>query len=172
MAIDTNVFTVSTRVRVRRDREHGPGPWPDEPSGTIITAPDDNAPYTFVATTNGIRLQYWIRFDEPQRDADGDGPYELAQVLSTYIEPLFEPTLASVLPDDASCVAVFCLTHTYEQDDEERFFFLGVFSSYEKATKAAERLRTQPGFVEHPWGFNIDQVRLDQLSWEEGFITD
>jgi hypothetical protein len=29
---------------------------------------------------------YWVQFDEPQRDTDGDGPYESSQVLSKYLE--------------------------------------------------------------------------------------
>jgi hypothetical protein len=29
---------------------------------------------------------YWIEFDTPQLDADGDGPYAGSQVLDRYIE--------------------------------------------------------------------------------------
>jgi len=29
---------------------------------------------------------YWVRFDDPQMDADGDGPYLRSQVLEQYLE--------------------------------------------------------------------------------------
>jgi hypothetical protein len=38
-------------------------------------------------TTHGRSRFYWIAFDEPQFDADGDGPYVSAEVLATYVEP-------------------------------------------------------------------------------------
>jgi hypothetical protein len=31
---------------------------------------------------------YWVEFDEPQFDGDGDGPYVTSQVLDKYIELL------------------------------------------------------------------------------------
>jgi hypothetical protein len=37
-------------------------------------------------TTSLPRRFYWIVFDEPQRDADGDGPYVEAEVLDRYME--------------------------------------------------------------------------------------
>jgi hypothetical protein len=37
---------------------------------------------------------YWVRFDEPQLDADGDGPYERSQVLGRYL------ALVDGTPDD------------------------------------------------------------------------
>ena len=37
---------------------------------------------------------YWVVFDEPQRDAEGGGPYEKSQVLGKYL------ALADGTPDD------------------------------------------------------------------------
>jgi hypothetical protein len=31
---------------------------------------------------------YWVRFDEPQYDTDGDGPYDTSQVLGKYLEAI------------------------------------------------------------------------------------
>jgi hypothetical protein len=70
------------RVRVRQDPEHGPGPWPAEPLGVIVSFRG-----RIVDTTWGPRRMLWVRFDEPQTDADGDGPYITAEVLETYLEP-------------------------------------------------------------------------------------
>jgi len=35
---------------------------------------------------DGILTTYWVIFDEPQLDVDGDGPYESSQVLEKYLE--------------------------------------------------------------------------------------
>lgn len=84
-------FAVATPVRVRRDPHYGPGPWPDKPIGTITGLPIDGAAFKSVATLRGPQRHYWIVFDEPQRDGDGDGPYAAAEVEEEYIEALREP---------------------------------------------------------------------------------
>lgn len=78
---------LGTRVRVRRDPQFGPGPWPSEPTGTLVVGPDGKQ-FSEVSTQQGIQRTYWVRFDEPQLDPDGDGPYESSQVLEKYIELL------------------------------------------------------------------------------------
>ena len=75
-------YPPGSRVRVRRDPNYGPGPWPDEPAGTVIGTPH------LVETTRGPMAMYWVRFDEPQFDPDGDGPYDSSEVLARYLEPL------------------------------------------------------------------------------------
>ena len=35
-------------------------------------------------------LFYWVKFDEPQLDADGDGPYHEAEIDSDYLNLLDE----------------------------------------------------------------------------------
>lgn len=72
-------FTVGTRVQVLRDPDFGPGPWPSEPMGTIRGGPE------VVRGRNGALDTYWVVFDEPQLDTDGDGPYESSQVLGRYL---------------------------------------------------------------------------------------
>lgn len=79
---DAVVFPPGSRVKVLSDPDYGPGPWPAEPTGRVVSGPD------VVDVGQGTRTFYWIVFDEPQRDADGDGPYERAQVLDTYLIPL------------------------------------------------------------------------------------
>jgi hypothetical protein len=39
-----------------------------------------------VETTHDPSRFYWITFDEPQFDVDGDGPYVSAEVLAKYVE--------------------------------------------------------------------------------------
>ncbi len=79
---------VGARVRIRRDATHGPGPWPAEPFGVVGEHPD-SAPgqiWRPVETTSGPKRFYWVVFDDPQFDGDGDGPYQIAEVLDMYIE--------------------------------------------------------------------------------------
>lgn len=75
------------RVRVRQDAEFGPGPWPSEPAGTLVIGPDGKH-MSDVRSRRGLERVYWVEFDKPQHDDEGDGPYKQAQVLEKYIEPL------------------------------------------------------------------------------------
>lgn len=71
-------------MRVRQDKKFPPGPWPAEPTATVTDGPE------LVAGRHWWQRlpTYWVRFDEPQRDADGDGPYSTSQVLGQYLEVL------------------------------------------------------------------------------------
>lgn len=77
---------VGSRVRVLQDAEYPPGPWPAQPTGTVIEGP------VMVEGTepNPLLSTYTVQFDEPQRDADGDGPYTVSEVLGQYLEPVSE----------------------------------------------------------------------------------
>ena len=82
-------FAVGDRVRVANDPDHGPGPWPDEPTGVVATHPLAPKGQAWVATSTrvGVRRTYWVRFDIPQRDTEGDGPYAESEVLDRYLAP-------------------------------------------------------------------------------------
>ena len=81
--------------------------------------------------------------------------------------------------------SVFVLQHLHVlSEDEEEDKFIGVYSSRESALRAVDRLRLQPGFRDFPAlvadlgvgpaegsGFYLNEVRLDQDSWPEGFVT-
>lgn len=83
--------------RVRVDEESG---WFGGPVGTIRTWRgavgvlltrlgenlDEQQLARVVNTVDGPELSYWIRFDSPQLDAEGDGPYESAEVLDRYLQ--------------------------------------------------------------------------------------
>lgn len=73
-----------TRVRVRRDPAWG-GPWPDEPKGIIEPALRTQL-FLTVSTQWGRVREYKVRFDTPQRDAEGGGPYTSATIWQQYIE--------------------------------------------------------------------------------------
>jgi hypothetical protein len=68
-------------------------------------------------------------------------------------------------------VTVYLLHHVYELDGAEEVKTIGVYSSEGAARQAVARLRTQPGFRDHPDGFVIDPYPVDKDHWTEGFVT-
>ena len=67
-------------------------------------------------------------------------------------------------------LVVFTLDHIYETlDGEDEIKRIGIYTSIEKANVAIERLKTEPGFRDHPDGFIINEVKLDRDGWTEGF---
>lgn len=71
-----------SRVRVLRDAAWD-GPWQREFLGTVddLGAP---VPVRHGQARPG-ELAYWVRFDEPQFDSDGDGPYSKALIWDRYL---------------------------------------------------------------------------------------
>ena len=81
-------LTIGQRVRMRRDPSFA-GPWPAEPLGTIVPWPTkDSELFVLVDHAWGQQRAYFVLFDEPQLDADGDGPYYKAEVWERYIEAI------------------------------------------------------------------------------------
>ncbi len=69
-------------------------------------------------------------------------------------------------------LSVFVLQHVHSsEDDVEDVKFIGVYSSREKAQAAVARLGRAPGFSDAPDGFHIDEYRIDQDQWVEGYVT-
>jgi hypothetical protein len=73
--------------------------WAQGASGTIDNAPDfakdlvaEESPWQghrrYVEGVEGLIEIYWIWFDEPQYDPDGDGPYKGSEIESNAIELL------------------------------------------------------------------------------------
>ena len=68
--------------------------------------------------------------------------------------------------------SVFVLQHVHSREDGvENVKFIGVYSSRENADKAVARLSCQPGFSDTPDGFHIDEYRVDQDHWVEGYVV-
>jgi type IV secretory pathway component VirB8 len=67
---------------------------------------------------------------------------------------------------------VFVLHHTHEfDDDSEDVKLIGVYSSFETAQAAIERLSELPGFCDMPTGFIITRYQLDEDNWITGYVT-
>lgn len=62
---------------------------------------------------------------------------------------------------------VFVLHHRHAENAK----LIGVYRSREGAEAAIARLKNVPGFRDDLAGFAIDEYRLDQDHWSEGFIS-
>lgn len=78
----TDALTPGSRVTVVRDQDWD-GPWQVEFTGTInaLGAP---APNEHAQSLSG-ELLYWVTFDAPQYDCDGDGHYRKARIWGRYL---------------------------------------------------------------------------------------
>ena len=63
--------------------------------------------------------------------------------------------------------SVYALVHEYAHDGAREAKDIGVFATLEDATEAIERLQTQPGFVDHPEGFQILRFAIDRGDYGE-----
>ncbi len=88
-----------SRVRVIKDPEWD-GPWREVFAGNIsgMAAPD------LVEHDLGRpgELAYWVDFDEPQLDVNGDGPYGKAYIWARYLEK-GPPPLAKIISTPTRC---------------------------------------------------------------------
>jgi hypothetical protein len=67
----------------------------------------------------------------------------------------------------------FLLWHVHEfPDGEEDAKLIGVYSTREKAEEARQRVASQPGFLDHPEGFQVCDYLFDQDHWTEGYVTE
>lgn len=64
---------------------------------------------------------------------------------------------------------VYLLQHLREEDDYEDIKLIGIFSSEDKANESKKKHACLPGFNESPEGFSIDEYKIDQDFWNEGF---
>ncbi len=67
--------------------------------------------------------------------------------------------------------SVFLVQHSYETESGcDEIKLIGVYSNQLEAEKAVERLRLQPGFMDYPNCFHINQYELNEDHWREGFV--
>lgn len=68
--------------------------------------------------------------------------------------------------------SVYVLHHVRKDDkhgDDAKL--IGIYRSENKANDAIKRLADQPGFCDHPDGFQTDRYELDRDHWSEGFVS-
>jgi hypothetical protein len=77
-------FGIGAQVSVRDASSIDGSPWPGEPTGIIVRS-GGSALAGVWGRAGGARM-WWIDFDEPQINAEGDGPFVTAQVNEKYLE--------------------------------------------------------------------------------------
>ena len=56
------------------------------------------------------------------------------------------------------------------EEGEDTELLIGVYRTDEAAKGAIKRLKDQPGFKDHPEGFQVYSRTLDEDSWTDGFV--
>jgi hypothetical protein len=77
-------FGVGAQVFVHDASTTDRTPWPAEPSGVIVRA--GGSALAGVWGSGGGGRMWWVEFDEPQSNTEGDGPFTTAQVHEKYLE--------------------------------------------------------------------------------------
>lgn len=81
MSVD---FGIGAQVFVLAAVEGEASQWPAEPSGVIVRSGGSALAGVWGAAGGG-RL-WWVEFDEPQTNAQGDGPFHSVQVHEKFLE--------------------------------------------------------------------------------------
>ena len=66
---------------------------------------------------------------------------------------------------------VHIVQHTHTSKGTEDVKVIGIYSSMAQAEAAITRLRQQPGFRDAQAGFHVDEYRLDEDHWAQGYVT-
>jgi len=106
---------------------------------------------------------------------NGQTPFKMTEILSenhirNMLHPV-DPSLFYPLFDKPIAMLVYILHHVRADDEYgDDAKLIGVYRSRDSAEAAVARLQSQPGFRDHPAGFQIDPYQLDKDHWSEGFI--
>lgn len=66
---------------------------------------------------------------------------------------------------------LYRLYHIHDEGNaDEDIKGIGTYSSYELAQEAKNRVKDQPGFIDFPDGFYIDEYIVDKDYWVDGFV--
>ena len=83
-----NIFSVGDRIKISENYH-----WAKKATGEVVAPPKYIVEISKgwkgnvreLNSLKGILLFYWVKFDEPQIDADSDGPYQEAEIDSNFI---------------------------------------------------------------------------------------
>jgi hypothetical protein len=74
---------VGAQVYVLDSDEDSTSPWPFGPTGVVMRA--GGSAWQGVSAIGGSARTWWVEFDQPQLDRDGDGPVQSAQVAERFL---------------------------------------------------------------------------------------
>ena len=81
-------LSVGSRIKISENyhwAKNATGRIAQPPNYIVQTSDGWKRHFREVKTLKGISTFYWITFDESQFDADGDGPYQEAEIDSNFI---------------------------------------------------------------------------------------
>ena len=61
-------------------------------------------------------------------------------------------------------------THQFEDGTDDDGKLIGVYASEQAAREAQARVNQQPGFRDHPEGFEIAPYEIGEDHWTEGYV--
>jgi hypothetical protein len=64
---------------------------------------------------------------------------------------------------------IYRLYHWRDEENEETYKEIGLFSTQAKAEKAKTDYKKRPGFYAYPDCFTIERIEIDKCFWESGF---
>jgi len=71
--------------------------------------------------------------------------------------------------DLSSPASVWVLQHVRENETGENVKFIGIYSEEHLGLAVIEKLKGLPGFKDHPEGFSLECIRVNETGWSEGF---
>jgi hypothetical protein len=83
-------FSTEDRIQVSPDYHWAQGVLGTvmQPPGYVVNFADGwDGIHREVSSLKGMLIFCWIKFDLPQMDADGDGPYDEAEIDANYLLP-------------------------------------------------------------------------------------
>lgn len=66
---------------------------------------------------------------------------------------------------------VYLLYHIHIDGEDEDAKLIGIYTSYELAEEAIERVKDKPGFIDFPEEFSIFSHELNRDGWVDGFVA-
>ena len=67
---------------------------------------------------------------------------------------------------------VYILWHSHPlPQGEDSDLLVGVYLSQQDAVAAQARVSAKPGFADHPDGFLIEEMTVNEDHWKDGFVT-
>jgi hypothetical protein len=87
------IFTVGSWVKISENyhwAKNATGEIAQQPNFIVEMSEGWKGNVREVESLQGILSFYWVKFDEPQIDADGDGPYYEAEIDANYLHLLIE----------------------------------------------------------------------------------
>ena len=66
---------------------------------------------------------------------------------------------------------VYYLSHEWYDGEYDYVTDMGFYTTRKKANTAEKKYRLEPEYIEHQDGFCVDEYKINELHWKEGFCS-